>query len=51
MAILLSASTIYCRYHYVVDVIAGLATGGLLVLVGNKLYQRFSLKHDVPGPR
>jgi membrane-associated phospholipid phosphatase len=41
MALLLCASTIYCRYHYAVDVIAGMLTAALLVPLGNWLYQRF----------
>jgi len=36
--ILLCVSTVYCGYHYVVDVIAGVLTAALLVLLGNWLY-------------
>jgi membrane-associated phospholipid phosphatase len=42
VAILLCLSTIYCRYHYVVDVLAGLATAALVIPLGNWLYFRFS---------
>lgn len=42
MALLLSISTIYCRYHYVVDVLAGLATAALLVPLGDRLHRRFA---------
>jgi membrane-associated phospholipid phosphatase len=41
VALLLCASTIYCRYHYAVDVAAGILTAGILVPIGNWLYQRF----------
>jgi membrane-associated phospholipid phosphatase len=40
-AILLCLSTIYCRYHYVADVLAGLATAAVLVPLGNWLYFKF----------
>ena len=40
-AILLCVSTVYCRYHYVVDVAAGLVTAAVLVPLGNRLYFRF----------
>jgi membrane-associated phospholipid phosphatase len=39
--LLLCLSTIYCRYHYVVDVLAGVVTGGVLTLLGDWLYRRF----------
>jgi len=42
MAFLLCAATVYCRYHYVVDVVAGVLTASLLVPLGNRLYWRFS---------
>ncbi len=38
--VLLCLSTVYGRYHYAVDVLAGLATGALLVPLGNWLYLR-----------
>lgn len=41
VAALLCASTVYCRYHYVVDVVAGVLTAVLLVPLGNALYRRF----------
>jgi membrane-associated phospholipid phosphatase len=40
-AILLCFSTVYCRYHYVVDVLAGLVTAALLIPLGNWLYFKF----------
>lgn len=42
MAFLLSLSTIYCRYHYAVDVFAGVATAALLVSLGNYWHRRFA---------
>ena len=41
VAILLSLATVYCRYHYVIDVLAGVVTALLLVPLGNRLYGRF----------
>jgi membrane-associated phospholipid phosphatase len=41
MVVLLCLSTVYCRYHYAVDVMAGVATAALLLPLGNWLYQRF----------
>jgi membrane-associated phospholipid phosphatase len=37
-AILLCCSTVYCRYHYVMDVLAGILAAGLLVPLGNWLF-------------
>jgi len=44
--VLLCVSTVYCRYHYVVDVFAGVLTALVLVPLGNKLY--FKFKHLSP---
>ena len=41
MVILLCLSTIYCRYHYVIDVLAGLLTVAVLVPLGNRLFARY----------
>ena len=41
VACLLCLSTVYCRYHYVVDVLAGLLTAGTVVPLGNWLYFKF----------
>jgi membrane-associated phospholipid phosphatase len=41
MVVLLSLSTVYCRYHYAVDVAAGFVTAVLLIPLGNRLYFRF----------
>jgi membrane-associated phospholipid phosphatase len=37
----LSFATVYCRYHYAVDVFAGAATAGVLVPLGEWLYRRY----------
>jgi membrane-associated phospholipid phosphatase len=41
MVILLSLATVYCRYHYVADVIAGTLAAAVLIPLGNWLYARF----------
>jgi membrane-associated phospholipid phosphatase len=49
VAVCLLISTVYCRYHYVVDVLAGLLLALAAVPVGNALYDRL-LRADL-GPR
>jgi membrane-associated phospholipid phosphatase len=44
--LLLCCSTIYCRYHYVLDVLAGILAAGLLIPLGNWLY---GLSSERPG--
>jgi membrane-associated phospholipid phosphatase len=44
MAALLCISTIYCRYHYVVDVFAGMLTTAVFLPLANRLYWRFERK-------
>jgi membrane-associated phospholipid phosphatase len=39
VVILLCASTVYCRYHYLVDVFAGMLTAALLIPLGEWLYR------------
>jgi membrane-associated phospholipid phosphatase len=39
--VLLCAATVYCRYHYVVDVAGGALTAALLIPLGNRLYFKF----------
>jgi membrane-associated phospholipid phosphatase len=39
--ILLCAATVYCRYHYVLDVVAGALAAAVLIPVANRLYLRF----------
>jgi len=43
LAILLCLATVYCRYHYALDVMTGVATAGVLVPMGNWLYARFTI--------
>jgi len=40
MVILLCLATVYCHYHYVVDVMGGLLAAAILVPLGNWLYKR-----------
>jgi len=40
MVVLLSLSTVYCRYHYAVDVPGGLVAAAILIPFGERLYQR-----------
>jgi len=55
--ILLCLGTVYCRYHYAVDVLAGGATAAVLIPIGNWLYFRFrkavererSLSQSIPS--
>jgi len=49
VALLLCLSTVYCRYHYVVDALAGLAAAALLIPTGNWLYLKFS-QRDLRSP-
>jgi membrane-associated phospholipid phosphatase len=37
----LSFATVYCRYHYAVDVVAGALTAAVLVPLGEWLYRRY----------
>lgn len=46
VATLLCLATIYCRYHYVIDVLAGLLTVAVVIPIGNWLYWRFAPKAD-----
>ena len=40
VATCLVISTIYCRYHYAIDVIAGIILAALTVPLGDRLYDR-----------
>jgi membrane-associated phospholipid phosphatase len=44
MAVLLCLATVYCRYHYGADVLAGVITAALLIPMGNWLYEKFSVE-------
>jgi membrane-associated phospholipid phosphatase len=46
--ILLCVSTVYGRYHYVVDMAGGIVTAALLVPLGNWLYFKFGNRNPVP---
>lgn len=46
--ILLCISTVYGRYHYVVDVIGGMVTAALLLPLGNWLYFKFGNQPPAP---
>jgi membrane-associated phospholipid phosphatase len=39
--IALSVATVYCRYHYAVDVVAGALTAAVLVPLGEWFYRRY----------
>ncbi len=41
VAVLLCIATVYCRYHYVIDVFAGLVTAAIVIPLGNWLYFKF----------
>jgi membrane-associated phospholipid phosphatase len=41
LALILCFSTVYCRFHYGVDALAGAATAAILVPLGNRLYWKF----------
>ncbi len=41
ITVLLSIATVYCRYHYAIDVFAGIALTAILIPVVNRLHQRF----------
>jgi membrane-associated phospholipid phosphatase len=47
VASLLIFSTMYCRYHYVVDVIAGIVLAFATVPLGDRLYEKL-MRRDVP---
>jgi membrane-associated phospholipid phosphatase len=49
--VLLCLSTIYCRYHYVIDVLAGLLTIALLLPLGNWLFNRYHEPQAPPAGR
>ena len=47
VVVLLCLATVYCRYHYLVDVLAGLMTAAVLLPLGNWLFRRY---HQPPAP-
>jgi membrane-associated phospholipid phosphatase len=48
VALLLCLSTVYCRYHYAIDVLAGLVTAAVIIPTGNWLYLKFSRRELEP---
>jgi membrane-associated phospholipid phosphatase len=49
--LLLCAATVYCRYHYVVDVAAGGLTAAVLIPLGNRLHFKFGKLAAPEAPR
>jgi membrane-associated phospholipid phosphatase len=45
---LLCLSTVYCRYHYAIDVLAGLVAAAIAIPTGNWLYFKFSRRDPEP---
>jgi membrane-associated phospholipid phosphatase len=41
VVVMLSISTVYCRYHYVADVLAGTLTALVLIPIAERLYRRY----------
>ncbi|MEI7729939.1 MAG: phosphatase PAP2 family protein [Verrucomicrobiota bacterium] len=48
--VLLCLATVYCRYHYLVDVFGGIITGVALIALGNWLYARFDTSPGQSSP-
>ena len=46
VAVLLCLATVYCRYHYASDVLAGVLTAAVLIPAGNWLYTSLSAPSD-----
>ena len=49
--VLLCLSTVYCRYHYAVDVLAGALTAAILLPVGNWLFAKFPNNTQSPATK
>lgn len=49
VTVLLCLATVYCRYHYAVDVLAGVVTAVVLTPIANRLYFRFA-GAELEGP-
>jgi membrane-associated phospholipid phosphatase len=47
VALLLCVATVYGRYHYVVDVVAGALTAAILIPTGNWLFRRYGGEGEV----
>ncbi len=51
--VLVAMATVYCRYHYVVDVLGGLLLGGIILVLGEKYGEREKRQGSLrsgPGP-
>lgn len=46
IVILLIFSTVYCRYHYVVDVLAGGILAGITIFIGDRYYDRWEARNN-----
>ena len=51
LAVLLCLSTVYGRYHYVVDVVAGVLTTLIMLPLGNWLFRKFGANSSAQTPR
>jgi membrane-associated phospholipid phosphatase len=51
VVILLCIATVYCRYHYVIDVFAGILAAALLVPLGHWLFFRFHEPRPLEIPK
>lgn len=49
VVVMLSISTVYCRYHYVADVLAGALTAVVLIPIAERLYRRYG-ESPTPAP-
>jgi membrane-associated phospholipid phosphatase len=50
LVLLLCLSTVYCRYHYAVDVVAGILAVAILVPAGNWLFFKYGTKPPFAPP-
>lgn len=52
IVILLIFSTVYCRYHYAVDVIGGILLTALTLIIGDRVYDKYKgQKSDIEGQK
>ena len=49
LGVALIVSTVYCRYHYVIDVIAGIALAFATTPLGERLYDALARRSGAPG--
>jgi len=48
VVVMLSISTVYCRYHYVADVLAGALAAVVLIPIAERLYRRYGESPTAP---